>query len=726
MKRQIKRNWLAAWCAVLLLLATPIWAAAQTSKASVVDDQPSESTPITLEPILVPDVGTEATFIISAIQYTEMLNATGLFQLFTLDEANESSFLAVRVRYTVLEPDPVTGHPRLLAEAQPIDPETAQALDGRRWEAIYQLTPYSVEQESGSAIPSEYADLISPIWLVDWSLALAEDLPTGPIQPGTEWSSNPVLNAEHFPLGSTPLPVAGTFSAWVQLPTGEVAAHVAETLFDEGVVEGYDLGNGIFGDVEYALMGGNDYWLQPGGFPYQAESYLWGEMSLSFDPRTADAFGFTGSFTMQFYFEKTVVPDTLGFDGTDSGEEDASASLDLEIGQVVTGALHPDGLQLGDGTPAQVYAFWGHGGDEIRIRLESNEFDAYLFLLDDHESVIASDDDSAGGTNAEIVHVLPYTGQYYIIVNSYYAGEYGEYTLGLLPADLSVMDPVLVPGVPYHGRLDRITSFQFEDGTFADFYTFYGVAGQEVTILLESEAFDAYLILFDDTDTVIEDDDSGGGSNAFIRYTLPYTGYYYVVANSYYAGEFGEYTLTLNMASDIDTGIAQLVALLEKWRLGTASDEELAAMEVFLTELLAEVQQQLPLRVENVRLLVQPPLGYGMYDVREGNRFRIGETMWIYLEPKNYGAEWDGQQYRMQLAADVYLLDPGGNVIFEQLDILEGVIHSAHHNQELFLVIDLTLSEESAPAGNYAWRIVVRDVITGDSASVEVPFELYD
>src|SRR5690606_9372625 len=124
--------------------------------------------------------------------------------------------------------------------------------------------------------------------------------------------------------------------------------------------------------------------------------------------------------------------------------------------------------------------------------------------------------------------------------------------------------------------------------------------------------------------------------------------------------------------------------------------------------------------------LVQPPFGYGMYDVREDHRFRTGATVWIYLEPKNYGAEGDGRHYRIQLAADVYLLDAGGDVIFEQLDMLQGDIRSAHHNKELFLIIDLTLTEESVPAGNYAWRIVVKDIITGDSASVEVPFELYD
>lgn len=687
--------------------------------------QPDDGATITLEPVIVPDVGTEATFVIMEISYIEMVNPTGLFALVPADEVNEFSHLAVRVRYTVLEPDPLTNHPRLLVEAQPVDPETAAALDDRLWEGIYLLTPDGVEQESGSHIPPEYADLVRPYWLVDWTMALAEDVPTEPIQPGTEWSSNRVMDIEGLPLSSMPLSIVGEFNDWVELPTGELAALVTESLFDEGTVEGHEFAPGVFATVAYSLMGGNDYWLIPGAFPHQADSYLIGEMTFTIDPALTGTGGLSGSFELQFYYETMAVPDTLGFDWTDAGTGVEFAALEIELGQVITGTLRPESLRLGDDTAAELYAFWGQEGDEIRIRLESSDFDAYLFLLDDNESVIVSDDDSAGGTNAEIIHVLPYTGEYFIIVNSYYVDEYGDYTLGVLSMDAPTTDPVLIPGLPHRGRLDRSTSFQFEDGTFADFYTFYGVAGQEVTVHLESNDFDAYLILFDDTDTVIEDDNSGGGTNAFIRYTLPYTGNYYVVANTYQAGELGEYTLTLRVVGGAAADLAEVIALLEHWYGGTGSTEELIRLDEVLTELLGEVQQRLPLQIANAQFVSEEPLAYGMYAKHEDHRFRTGETIWVYVEPKNYGAQWDGELYRIHVAADVYLLDADGNIVVEQMDILQGIFDSVHYNKEIYLNFHFALQDDF-PSGDYVWLIVVRDVITGESASVEMPFELYN
>lgn len=90
-----------------------------------------------------------------------------------------------------------------------------------------------------------------------------------------------------------------------------------------------------------------------------------------------------------------------------------------------------------------------------------------------------------------------------------------------------------------------------DDGSFADLYSFSGVAGQQIAISLTSTAFDAYLFLLDADQNVVEDDDDGGGgtnsripaTSGFL--TLPTTGTYIIVANSFSGGETGAYTLRL-------------------------------------------------------------------------------------------------------------------------------------------------------------------------------------
>jgi len=86
----------------------------------------------------------------------------------------------------------------------------------------------------------------------------------------------------------------------------------------------------------------------------------------------------------------------------------------------------------------------------------------------------------------------------------------------------------------------------FVEGFYGDFYSFSGTAGQHVTISMTSSVIDTYLILFDpETDVVAEDDNSGGGTNALITFTIDATDTWFIVASSSDPGELGAYTLTL-------------------------------------------------------------------------------------------------------------------------------------------------------------------------------------
>jgi len=74
--------------------------------------------------------------------------------------------------------------------------------------------------------------------------------------------------------------------------------------------------------------------------------------------------------------------------------------------------------------------FDGYTDDAVDIILESDEFDVLLKVFDQDGNLIATDDDSFGGTDARLTFTLPANGNYYIRVSAS-DGETGNYTLTL-------------------------------------------------------------------------------------------------------------------------------------------------------------------------------------------------------------------------------------------------------------------------------------------------------
>lgn len=97
----------------------------------------------------------------------------------------------------------------------------------------------------------------------------------------------------------------------------------------------------------------------------------------------------------------------------------------------------------------------------------------------------------------------------------------------------------------------------FPDSTHYDQWTYSGRSGERVQITLESSAFDAYLIVArqtgDSFESLEEDDDGAGGTNARVTIELPADGTYLVAANSYVGGVLGEYTLRVDPAGAANT-----------------------------------------------------------------------------------------------------------------------------------------------------------------------------
>ncbi|NES76163.1 MAG: trypsin-like serine protease [Okeania sp. SIO1H6] len=100
------------------------------------------------------------------------------------------------------------------------------------------------------------------------------------------------------------------------------------------------------------------------------------------------------------------------------------------------------------------------------------------------------------------------------------------------------------------GNLDSESNVLPVDNSYYDLYAFEGLAGQKISIDMSSNKIDSYLILLSSNgQELAQDDDSGGEKNARIVITLPENGTYKLLANSYEAGESGEYRLKIESVS---------------------------------------------------------------------------------------------------------------------------------------------------------------------------------
>lgn len=244
-------------------------------------------------------------------------------------------------------------------------------------------------------------------------------------------------------------------------------------------------------------------------------------------------------------------------------EPPPAEAVPISPGDTVTGTLTRQQITM-------PYRFEGRAGQLVTITLISDDFDAFLTLLDEDGEVLITDDDRAGDLNARIDSFpLPADGVYTIIASSYNNASLGDYILILAPVGEAIPAPTTTEppptaapveptptaspagDVPGALALGDTVGGTLTGARLSARYTFEGRAGEAVTITLRSGAFDAFLILLDaDGDQIASDDDSAGDFDARIAaFALPADGVYTIVATSYSGGGTGDYTLSLESAA---------------------------------------------------------------------------------------------------------------------------------------------------------------------------------
>ena len=102
--------------------------------------------------------------------------------------------------------------------------------------------------------------------------------------------------------------------------------------------------------------------------------------------------------------------------------------------------------------------------------------------------------------------------------------------------------------------LDRpVSGTLLDDGTGGQ-WVFDGTAGQDVSVNVDSVAFDTVVDLVSPTDTVIATDDDGGGTDSLLETTLPVSGRYRVRVAAYDDVGAGVYTVAVRSADPYVAG----------------------------------------------------------------------------------------------------------------------------------------------------------------------------
>lgn len=252
----------------------------------------------------------------------------------------------------------------------------------------------------------------------------------------------------------------------------------------------------------------------------------------------------------------------------------AAAQRSIAVGETVTGELEAGDLATADGNHYDAWRFSAQEGVTYVITLRSEDFDAFLRAGPRDGTSCEPcewDDKSAGGTDAQVVLQAEAGASYVIHAASYAPGETGRYTLHLEETETTILtevDTVIAVGpgadsvvsaepgpnienmpralaMDETGRLEEGDTLQ-ANGALMDVFTYHGIAGDTITIQMESDDFDtAVRVLIQRDDGVWEeigfDDDGGSGTDSELTMLLAWDDTYSIHAAALNPGEGGAY-----------------------------------------------------------------------------------------------------------------------------------------------------------------------------------------
>lgn len=208
-----------------------------------------------------------------------------------------------------------------------------------------------------------------------------------------------------------------------------------------------------------------------------------------------------------------------------------AAQIPIRVGQTLNGRLTQTDPKFSDGSRYKMYAFVGNKGDTVAVDLTSDDFDANLLITDASGNSLARNDDGGDACNARLTFVPPSAGNYRVYANSSAPAELGDYKIALARGRARAASDtvcrgfgrvagIIEIGQTINGNLTASDPEFTGDSTYFQRWILPVKAFQTFTVDLESNDFDAYLLLTRGRgDKLVENDDGGGGCNARLVYS---------------------------------------------------------------------------------------------------------------------------------------------------------------------------------------------------------------
>lgn len=222
----------------------------------------------------------------------------------------------------------------------------------------------------------------------------------------------------------------------------------------------------------------------------------------------------------------------------------------LQVGQPREGVLDESSPVLDEGPGELRYALYGFSarGQRVRVTVRSGAFDAMLRVTKvtpAGEEEVGTDDDSGGGTDAQLV--LTANGEYRVYARPLESEKSGPFTVSVSEV---IVQPVTSRPLPLGQTTEAslvANDPTLDDGRQFHQYTLSGRPGERFVVTMRSRAFDAFLDWGSLTDNVFEssstDDDSAGETDARLEITLPADGTFVLRVMGLERGKLGAYSL---------------------------------------------------------------------------------------------------------------------------------------------------------------------------------------
>ncbi|HWQ90305.1 MAG TPA: PPC domain-containing protein [Clostridia bacterium] len=215
-----------------------------------------------------------------------------------------------------------------------------------------------------------------------------------------------------------------------------------------------------------------------------------------------------------------------------------------EGGMATNGFQHSGTINVGD---LDLWTFAGNAGNRVVLRMGANSFNPHLRLFGPTGVLMAkSFIATSGGRDAEIPStLLTNTGNYTLIVNSYYPNASGDYVFTVAQSPGAFTVSTGDEGGPLTNGFHHTGALNVGD---LDLWSFSANAGDRVVLRMGADSLNPRLRLFGPGGSLVAEAfiaTSGGRDTEIPVTVLTNSGSYTVVASSHYANASGSYGLTL-------------------------------------------------------------------------------------------------------------------------------------------------------------------------------------